>query len=68
MVREEFWEVEELWNQLFDVRHVGLGRGQPRVFHRVKQAVRQIEISLGRGQGEGLVLINAANKEMMSTK
>ena len=36
VVREEFWEVEELWNQLFDVRHVGLGRGQPSVFHRVK--------------------------------
>ena len=56
MVREEFWEVEELWNQLFDVRHVSLGRGQPCVSHGMEQAVRQIEIPLGRGHGEGLVL------------
>lgn len=56
MVREEFWEVEELWNQLFDVRHVSLGRGQPSVFHGMEQAVRKIKIPLGRGEGEGLVL------------
>lgn len=62
MVREEFWEVEEFWNQLFDVRHVSLGRGQPCVFHGMEQAVRKIEIPLGRAQGEGLVL-NKRNEQ-----
>lgn len=62
MVREEFWEVEEFWNQLFDVRHVSLGRGQPCVFYGMEQAVGKIEIPLGRGQGEGLVL-NKRNEQ-----
>lgn len=49
VIREEFWQVEELGNQLFHVRHVDLRRRQPCVLHRVEQAVREVEIPLGRG-------------------
>ena len=48
VVCEEFWEIEELGNQLLDVRHVGLRCGDPCVSDRVKQTVRKVKISLER--------------------
>jgi len=45
VVEQELRQVEEFWNEFFDVGHVVLGSGQPRVLDAVEHAVGQVKVS-----------------------
>lgn len=42
-VDQEFWEVEELWDELLHVGHGLVGGQAPRGVHGVKRSVRDIK-------------------------
>ena len=45
VVKQELRQVEEFWNEFFDVGHVVLSRGQPSIFDAVKHTVGQVKMS-----------------------
>lgn len=42
-VDQKLWQVEELWDELFDIRHGLVGRQTPRGVHGVERSVRNIK-------------------------